>query len=488
MDNLAIPFTISAQGEASALTEETSACQTGDFLDQDKCILKELRDVSLKLVKKCFNIRNMRWLARIVLAFLAALLIASILCRNLDGPEKRNLLCRLCGRYTRLGGFYSFCKSAISAAALLEITKAVGIGSILIGWLYNVLQHTDGGFDYSELLEVLFPNYNFLVIIHFAALLCSMWQSHIGSREGAVLSLLIIVTDSVLLWTSLCHLVFFPRKRRVLVRTKWEREIKDAFHPEAKDGKKPGAAVKHRVSEETAAETKIYRLINMLSDASVDNTYLLSCLAKVLCYFSDISVGEAADTHRNLLIRLTGCWEHLFRNKSAGDRNYLLRELFSCINKELQTEEFRSNKGLQDRVDRAVGQSYALWLFQDYLEKLPSREESRWVDLFMRMHNDLSNAIESYLCATEPKKVSYIGASYLMLKNITSYSHFDTMLSNPSLEDMPIDPSVLAWGHASWDALTQIAFPRLEDQKNITAFARRQLIEKAKADEERKKP
>lgn len=109
------------------------------------------------------------WARPMLIGALVVALCISLLLRNIF-PDKCSLSLWLVHNKLFPLGVYTFLCSAVTSTALIEISKAVGISSILIGWLYSALQKEECGFYYRRCERPWFLRYGRSRRIHVPVL------------------------------------------------------------------------------------------------------------------------------------------------------------------------------------------------------------------------------------------------------------------------------------------------------------------------------
>lgn len=225
------------------------------------------------------------------------------------------------------------------ADALFEVGKAIGLSSVLIVWIYASLDKMESGFFYSELLTILYPNYNVFVFIHFLFLLLCLWQAKAGGRDAALLALIIVVIDCVPQWVSLKTLVLFPERRRELAERSWHLRINQS-------------AIHENVN---VAREDLYKLANALSLEPRGNyRRLLNCFVYAMIEYSKLH----SDMEMRLL-SMQNIWDRLLAERDGNERSMLIENVISVL---------EQNKVWSD-VRFGVCASLVLWLCTSHADR-----------------------------------------------------------------------------------------------------------------------
>lgn len=210
----------------------------------------------------------------------------------------------------------------VNTDAVQAVAEAVGLSSIPIACIYASLDQTELGFHYRELLEELYPYYDWFVVIHLVSVLCCLWTASAGLLEASLLSLAIILVGCLLQWNTLKNIPLSAEERRKIALSRWLRYIR-----ENKDG------------ELDYLKLMVLRMADSI-DVSTDKSYLkvLEIFSHILCEFAaEWDKPGRAGGQQELVGQIQTIWRHLLARKEAheqflfsaevlrqcaGDRNY----------------------------------------------------------------------------------------------------------------------------------------------------------------------
>lgn len=112
-------------------------------------------------------------------------------------------------------------RSIISSSSIIEVTKAIGLSSVLMGWIYSSLDKEELGLRYRYLLEFHYRHYGFFVILHIASVLICLWLAHVEYIESACIGIIILLSGLILQWRVLRNIVLFSIKRENTAVNAW---------------------------------------------------------------------------------------------------------------------------------------------------------------------------------------------------------------------------------------------------------------------------
>ena len=270
----------------------------------------------------------------------------------------------LLGLCAKLYTFHGYAVASITAEALFEMARIIGLGSFFIGLVLNNLGKQESGFYYSELLSYLYPQYRVFLCLHIAGVLFAIWQAKVGYRESASLALFMVLLDFIPQWNALYFLVFSTAGRRELARIKWEKKFGRFSFPD----NCPDFAS----SDITEFHELLCHLADTLAHCSGENyRKLVQCFSRALRKFSDLFSSQDITRYTGLLLLLKIVWEHLMcdnaSNINAMDER---RRLFLDMAKEMErTKVDKGDRNGSEGEIRIICLSYVLWLCQMYTVK-----------------------------------------------------------------------------------------------------------------------
>lgn len=277
--------------------------------------------------------------------------------------EKTTSRCLL-GLCAKLYMFHGYAVASITAEALFEMAKIIGLGSFFIGLVLNNLGKQESGFYYSELLSYLYPQYRVFLCLHIAGVLFAIWQAKVGYRESASLALLLVLLDFIPQWSALYFLVFSTAGRRELARVKWQKE----FGRFSSSENCPDFAS----SDITEFHGLLCHLADTLAHCSGENyRKLVQCFSRALCNFSKLFSSPDKTRYTGLLLLVKIVWEHLMCDNASNinamdERRRLFLDMAKEIERTQPDEEYRNDR---DGEIRIICLSYVLWLCQMYTVK-----------------------------------------------------------------------------------------------------------------------
>ena len=201
-------------------------------------------------------------------------------------------------------------RGIINLDAVLKMGEAVGICSFLIAWVYASLDKKELGFRYSELLVELYPGYHRFVLLHLVAFLVCIWMTKTEKLEAAVLSLTIVLAESVLQWNTLKNLILFSEKRMKIALDRWNWLIDE-------NSQKPN--------------DELLVTINNIADAlifDVNSCYenMLQILSRAIAKYIDScpKLFDKEEEYVRTLWEISRIWDRVLSGKSQSDRELLL--------------------------------------------------------------------------------------------------------------------------------------------------------------------
>ena len=113
----------------------------------------------------------------------------------------------------------------ITAASIRGVAETIGFGSILLAWIYAVLDKQELGFRYSKLLRAVYPAYHRFVIAHLVAILLCVGLSEVGAVDVALVALTIVFWSGFIHCKAMFLLIFKSNDRRRAAADEWEQRL-----------------------------------------------------------------------------------------------------------------------------------------------------------------------------------------------------------------------------------------------------------------------
>lgn len=113
----------------------------------------------------------------------------------------------------------------ITAASIRSVAETIGFGSILLVWIYAVLDKQELGLRYSSLLRAVYPAYHCFVIAHLVAVLLCVGLSEVGAVDVSLVALAIVFWSGFIHCKAMFLLIFKSKDRRRAAADKWEQQL-----------------------------------------------------------------------------------------------------------------------------------------------------------------------------------------------------------------------------------------------------------------------
>lgn len=221
-----------------------------------------------------------------------------------------------------IGHFFAFQHSFFNIDAIKKTAETVGFGSVLIAWIYAVLDKEELGFQYSDLLRAVYPAYHYFVLGHLAAILLCVWLAESGMMEGSLLSLAIVGTGCVIHWKALSSLVFISSKRKNIAINEWSRKVSEW---DVKDSEDEDEDFRHQAI--------LYGISDVLSVHDRDSAEKLQCcLAQALSKFISTFKEETEEHRKQILLNISHLWDRIMWDRTTSERSLLLDSILrACL-------------------------------------------------------------------------------------------------------------------------------------------------------------
>lgn len=210
-------------------------------------------------------------------------------------------------------------RGVVTGEAIFKLGEALGIGSILLVWIYNSLDKKEMGTLYSELLEEICPRYYIFVLIHLGSFGVCLWMAKAEKIATASLALLILVIGSFLQCRILKRFVLSPENRKQIALHRWEGLV---YQKEKEEGEK----------EEERLRELIYSMATaVVLDAGSHCEELLEIIVKAIQRYIEVRDPKSSEDWKWVLLDIAGFWNDILGKRSANDQTVILRKIIrSC--------------------------------------------------------------------------------------------------------------------------------------------------------------
>ncbi len=255
------------------------------------------------------------------------------------------------------GRFYPLLPGVVGPAGLLdglvEVAKAVGIGSVLIAWICTALGKTESGIVYADMLG---SDYGRILCFHVAGVLATLLLAKMSCTIAACLWVCVVATGLIFQWNAFSLLMLNPQKRKERAAEIWDRRIEKC--------------VKENMTDELSTNLRI--LSGVLRESGLLYNYgLYRCLARGM-----LQMPEQWDRRLRLLSEV---WDGLLRDRKRNEQAELAKNVFA---------ELGEIEGTKETVG-AVGVSYVLWSLRYRAEILPeNKNEQKALPRMKQMQRD----------------------------------------------------------------------------------------------------
>lgn len=222
--------------------------------------------------------------------------------------------------------------------AIRKTAETVGFGSILIAWIYAVLDREELGFKYGDLLLAMYPAYHLFVLGHLLSMLICVWLTETGMLEGAIISLSIVVLGCIIHWKALSNLVFLSTKRKNVAMNEWESTVTRDWE---------------FVSQ---YQSIIYNIIDAFCiDDRGCYEKMQQYLTLALLKFANDFKMEETEHNGQILSDISHMWDRLMRGRPNSERFLILDSIFHTCK---QYQQYQTSIG-------PICAGYILWLRKD---------------------------------------------------------------------------------------------------------------------------
>lgn len=276
---------------------------------------------------------------RFAICVLAGLLLSSIIVEVVTGSSISAWLVLWC---PCIAPAFAALRSIITTDAILKIAETIGFCSIFIAWIYAVLDKTELGLRYGDLLDELYPGYHWFVLGHLITFLVCVWMSKVHRLESALIALLMIIFSCLLQWKTLENIVLFSKRRQRIALDRWNRLLAE--------------------SEVKGHNDMLLTIFNMADSISLQaekgRFEMQRCISNALSRF--INLPGLKETQ--CLQGSVDIWERLLKDRERKERIILVQEIL---------KNCPDGSGLG-----YICIGYILWSYMDYTKHSPDVHNS----------------------------------------------------------------------------------------------------------------
>ena len=216
----------------------------------------------------------------------------------------------------------------ITAASIRSVAETIGFGSILLAWIYAVLDKQELGFRYSKLLRAVYPAYHCFVIAHLVAILLCVGLSEVGAVDVALVALTIVFWSGFIHCKAMFLLIFKSNDRRRAAADEWEQRL-----------------IRNKVDGSYLSDLcNVTNVLDLETDPAAQRirSYFYCGLVRYAMSIDDYSSAIKEEIQR-VLSDLAQVWDLLLRPRTNSERLLLAGEVLGMVNsqksKELQSKQ-----------------------------------------------------------------------------------------------------------------------------------------------------
>ena len=205
----------------------------------------------------------------------------------------------------------------ITADSIRSVAETIGFGSILLVWVYAVLDKQELGFRYSKLLRDVYPCYHLFVIAHLSAILLCIGMSEAGVVYIALIALIIVFWGDIIHIKAMFLLIFQSENRRRAAADAWEQRL-----------------IRNEVDRSYLSELcNITNVLSLETDPAAQRirSYFYCGLLRYAMSIKDYS-SAAEGNIQQILSELAQVWDLLLRPRTNSERLLLAGEVLGMAN------------------------------------------------------------------------------------------------------------------------------------------------------------
>lgn len=234
-------------------------------------------------------------------------------------------------------------RRVVTEDAVFKLGEALGIGSVLLVWIYNSMDKEEMGTLYSELLEEVYPGYYIFVLVHLGSFGACLWMAKAGRIATASWALFILVVGSFIQCRTLKGFVLSPENRKQIALHRWRRLVCEV-----------------KESDPSKGNERLRELIFSMADAVILDAgshceELLEVIVGAIQKYIGEKAPENSEDWKWVLLDISGFWNDILEGRSANDQTIILRKMIQSY-AEMETKE-------------ALCVGYVLWRYDWRLRK-----------------------------------------------------------------------------------------------------------------------
>lgn len=294
----------------------------------------------------------------------------------------------------------------ITAAPIRSVADTIGFGSILLVWIYAVLDKQELGFRYSKLLRAVYPHYHYFVVFHLLAILLCIGLSEAGVVDIALIALIILFLGDIIHCKAMFLLIFKSKDRRRAAADEWEQRL-----------------IRNNVDRSYLSELcNVTNVLDLETDPAAQRirSYFYCGLARYAMSIDDYSSASEEEIQR-VLSDLAQVWNLLLRPRTNSERLLLAGEV-------LGMENSQEAKGLQSERPACLGPVCLAYVICVYRLCEEGNVEADEEEVIRRTNQQLKLTC---LRCDSPEMVNYLLISKQLLTWMSFYAGripFDTSL------------------------------------------------------------
>lgn len=244
--------------------------------------------------------------------------------------------------FSRLNGWLS--QQLPKILALLDpvtiqaVVKTIGVGSILVAWIYAALDKRELGVRYSDFIDRFCNHYHIFTIVYIFSVLICVWLTGCGMVEAGVASMLLVLLGIALQAAVFIGFVQDKDQRKKYALEYWEQKMQGSLTLE--------------------------EIANLENNILFDD----SGTCDKMCTMRNSGLIKYMQQHKECaILDLSYSWENLLRGKNRSQQMLLIHSSY---------REICDRKRLDKENIFIFCSSYIFWRYREQNIKLNSWQDS----------------------------------------------------------------------------------------------------------------